>query len=233
MSDDRDAGDGRVPDDTIRNSDDLRRVVEADESASLSRLGSPSFLRAAAGGDPAPEPLLPAAAASEHAARETFRMWITDETDAGAREAFESVVDQETDHRERVAAELDGWTPDDSPPGPMHASLRGRDATVERVAGGMVGRPLVSLRTHQQLIEFFRGRDGNASGRRAALFEALREETAGTLEAGLELLDGRCSEEGAWETARLVAGYTIRLAADDTADALLGLDTDLDGSETS
>ena len=220
-------------DGAIRSADDLRQVVEADESAALSRLGSASFLRAAAGGDPTPEPLLSAAAASEHAARETFQGWIADETDPGAREAFESVVDQETDHRRRVAAELDGWTPDDGPPGPMHASLRGRAATVERVAGGMVGRPLVSLRTHQQLIEFFRGRDGDASGRRAALFEDLREETAGTLETGLDLLDRRCAEDRGWETARLVAGYTIQLAADDTADALLALDADPDGSETS
>lgn len=232
MSEDHDAEDSRVPDDTIRNSDDLRRVVEADESASLSRLGSPSFLRAAAGGDPAPEPLLSAAAASEHAARETFQGWVADETDAGAREAFESVVDQETDHQRRVAAELDGWTPDDGPPGPMHASLRGREATVERIAGGMVGRPLVSLRTHQQLIEFFRDRDGDASGRRAALFEDLRAETAGTLETGLELLEERCADGVAWKTPRLVAGYTIQLAADDTADALLALDGDPDRPET-
>jgi len=216
-----------VPDDdTIRSGDDLRRVVEADESASLSRLGSASVLRAAAGGDPAPEPLLSAAAASEHAARETFQRWVADESTPGVREAFASVVAQETDHRRRVAAELGGWAPDDGPPGPMHAYLRGRDATVARVAGGMVGRPLVSLRTHRRLIGFFENRHGDADERRAALFEDLRAETAGTLAAGIELLDERCEDGSEWETARLVAGYTIRLAADDTADVIRALDDD-------
>lgn len=210
----------------------LRRRLEADESAALSLLGSPRFLRAAAGGDPAPEPLLDAAAESEHAARETFAQWVDDEPDPEARAAFESVVEQEHGHRERVVAELDDWAPDGGGPGPMHAYLRGRDDTVQRIAGGMVGRPLVTLRTHGQLISFFEDRPGDAAARRADLFGDLRAETADVLEQGLALLDDRC-EGGAWETARMVAGYTVRVAADDTADALrsLGIDPEIDVGE--
>lgn len=208
----------------------LRRRLEADESASLSLLGSTQFLRAAAGGDPAPEPLLEAAAESEHAARETFREWVADEADSDARAAFESVVEQDHEHRERVAAELDGWEPAEGGPGPMHAYLRGRDTARQRIAGGMVGRPLVTLRTHARLIAFFDGRDGDDDARRADLFRDLRAETAEVLEDGLALLEERCEEEE-WEIARTVAGYTVRVAADDTADALRSLGIDPETEE--
>jgi len=119
-----------------------------------------------------------------------------------------------------VASELDGWSPESEPPGPMHAYLRGRDATVERIAGGMVGRPLVTLRTHERLVSFFTARGDD---RRAGLFRDLRAETAAVLDDGISLLETRCASDSAWETARLVATYTIRLAGDDTADALRGL----------
>jgi hypothetical protein len=224
--DDGDEESGRSP-------RDFRTRLEAERSGELALLGSGLLRTAAAGGEPTPRSLLVAAAESEHAARTTFAAWVADEDDDGARRAFESVVDQETEHRERVAAELDGWTPETGPPGPMHAYLRGREATIERIAGGMVGRPLVSLRTHAQLIDFFEGeRDGADADRRAALFRDLRAETAGTLEDGLTLLGERCGEEG-WETAELVAGYTIRLAYDDTADALRSLGIDLAGGDES
>ncbi|RLM53644.1 rubrerythrin family protein [Halobellus sp. Atlit-31R] len=203
-----------------RDGDRFRRRVESDASASLALLDSAQFLRAAAGGDPTPAALLEAAAASEHAARETFVGWAADERDADAHAAFSAVAEQERDHRERVASELADWTPDAGPPGPMHAYLRGRDATVERIAGGLVGRPLVTLRTHARLIAFFEARDDD---RRARLFSELRAETAAVLDDGLALLEAHCGSESAWETARLVAGYTIQVAADDTADALRAL----------
>ncbi|MFD1684977.1 rubrerythrin family protein [Halobellus litoreus] len=218
--------DGGKPSASDERGEDLRTTLESERSEELALLGSERFRTAAAGGEPTARALLVAAAESEAAARATFAEWVTDEGDPGARTAFESVVDQETEHRERVAAELDEWTPEDGAPGPMHAYLRGREATVERVAGGMVGRPLVSLRTHAQLIEFFERRETDAADRRAALFRDLRAETAGTLDDGLTLLAERCESETAWETAELVAGYTIRLAHDDTADALRSLGVD-------
>ena len=206
-----------------RDGDWLREKVESAEASSLALLGSEQFLYAAAGGGPVPEALLVAAAASEHAARETFRQWTEDEGDDDARAVFESVVEQETEHRSRVASELDGWSPENEFPGPMHAYLRGRDATVERIAGGMVGRPLVTLRTHERLVSFFTARGDD---RRAGLFRDLRAETAAVLDDGISLLETRCASDSAWETARLVATYTIRLAGDDTADALRGLGID-------
>jgi len=211
----------------------LRDRLESEYAAELELLGSTRFLTAASGGEPTATALLDAAAESEHAARETFSEWAAeaaDTADADARAAFEAVVDQESEHRSRVAAELDGWTPDSGPPGPMHAYLRGRSTTIERVAGGMVGRPLASLRTHARLVDFFERRETAESDRRAALFSDLRAETEGTLEDGVELLAARCRTEADWETAVLVAGYTIRLARDDTADALrsLGIDPEPD-----
>ena len=213
--------------DRERNYGRFRTRLESERSDELALLGSERFRTAAAGGEPTPEALLAAAAESERAARTTFSEWVADEDDAEARNAFKSVVDQETEHRDRVAAELGEWTPADGAPGPMHAYLRGREATVERIAGGMVGRPLVSLRTHAQLIDFFENvQETDAAERRAALFRDLRAETAGTLEDGLALLSARCGEDTAWETANLVAGYTIRLAFDDTADVLRSLGID-------
>lgn len=198
----------------------LRTRLEADEAEALARLGSQQFLRALAGGDPRPGPLLDAAAESEHAARETFSQWVDDESDTEARAVFESVVEQEHDHRERVVDELDEWDPDDGGPGPMHAYLRARESTLQRVAGGLVGRPLVTLQTHARLIDFFAGRQGAAAARRASLFDDLRAETAAVLDEGLTLLDERCVTDEDWETARMVAGYAIRVAGDDAADAL-------------
>ncbi|WP_049985426.1 hypothetical protein [Halobellus rufus] len=215
-----------------RRACDLRDRLESTYADELALLGSRRFLTAAAGGEPTAPALLDAAAESEHAARETFTEWAADAADHEARAAFESVVQQETEHRSRVAAELDEWTPEEGPPGPMHAYLRGRETTIERVAGGMVGRPLASLRTHARLVEFFERRETASAERRAALFADLRAETAGTLEDGLTVLAARCETDADWNTAELVAGYTIRLAYDDTADALRSLGIDVDtGSE--
>jgi hypothetical protein len=216
---------------------ELRTRIEADESASLTRLGSTAFLRAIAGGEPTASALVDAAAESEHAAHETFSAWAADEDDPEARAAFAADAGQGADHRGRVAAELDGWTPTPDAPGPMHAYLRGRETTIERIAGGMVGRPLVTLRTHERLVSFFerenesdcaRGGGGdNRASRRAALFSDLRAETAAVLDDGLDLLEERCATGDEWETARLVAAYAIRLAADDAADALRALGDDV------
>ncbi|WP_336022568.1 rubrerythrin family protein [Halobellus salinisoli] len=210
----------------------LRSRLESTFADELALLGSTRFLAAASGGEPAATALLDAAAESEHAARETFAGWAADAADSDARAAFEAVVEQEAEHRSRVAAELDGWTPDGGPPGPMHAYLRGRETTIERAAGGMVGRPLVSLQTHARLVDFFERRETASAPGRAELFSGLRAETEGTLENGLELLATRCETDADWEAAELVAEYTVRLAHDDTADALRSLGVDVESGET-
>jgi hypothetical protein len=201
----------------------LRSAVETDKETELARLGSQQLLVALTDADLTRERVLDVAAASEHAARETFRGWADDEANAAAREAFAAVADQEADHLRSVRAELDGdWEADDEP-GPMHGYLRGRDETVERIAGGMVGRPLVSHRTYNQLIGFFVNEADEAT---ADVLRDLKAETAETLTGGLSLLESTYEDEAAWETARSVAGYTIQLAYDDYADALQGLGFD-------
>jgi hypothetical protein len=99
----------------------------------------------------------------------------------------------------------------------MHAYLRGREDTVERVASGMVGRPLVSLRTHTQIIGFFVNEADESS---ADLFRDLKSETAAVIDDGVDLLDDRCEGDDDWERARMVAEYTIQVAYDDYADGL-------------
>ncbi|MFB6195473.1 MAG: rubrerythrin family protein [Haloplanus sp.] len=199
------------------DADELRATVEVEHADALSLLGSRDLLVALSGGDPERTSLLRAAADSEYAARETFRGWADTAADADLRETFAAVADQEDDHFRRVRAAMDEpeHTPDG--PGPMHAYLRGRERPIHRVAGGMVGRTLVSLRTHGRLIDFFADTDCET------LFRTLRDETAECLDDGLATLDARADGDD-WDAAEAVAGYTIRLAADDLRDALRGLD---------
>jgi hypothetical protein len=199
------------------DADGLRAAVEAEHADELSLLGSPDLLVALSGGDPDPAALLRAAADSEYAARETFREWADAAADPALRETFAAVADQEADHFRRVrAAMADPDDHDAERAGPMHAYLRGREDPIQQVAGGMVGRTLVSLRTHERLIDFFDDADDRE---RAALFRDLRAETAACLDDGLATLDER-AEDDDWAAAEAVAGYTVRLAADDLRDAL-------------
>ncbi|WP_135820288.1 rubrerythrin family protein [Halostella litorea] len=201
---------------------DLREAVEDDKRTELDRIGSSKFLIAATDADLEAEPVLRAAADSEHAAAETFAAWADDEDDAAAAEAFAAVAEQEREHYDRVADHL----PDDFEPadgGPMHAYLRGRDDGIERVAGGLLGRPLVSVRSHTQVISFFVNEADEAM---ANLFRELKTETNEELERGLDLLDDRCADADDWERARSVAAYTIQVAYDDYADSLTELGVD-------
>ncbi|MFB6160681.1 MAG: rubrerythrin family protein [Haloferacaceae archaeon] len=199
---------------------EFREAVAAEKRPQLDRLGSETLLVALSGGEPSPPAVLRAAAHSEYAARETFRAWADDEDRPDARAAFAATAEREADHYERVRAEIDddGFDPADG--GPMHAYLRGRTATLDRVAAGTVGRGLVSLRTHAQVVDFFASR---GEERRAALFRDLRAETEAALDDGLALLGDVATDADDWARARAVAGYTVQLAYDDYADALSGL----------
>lgn len=189
----------------------FRALLERDHAERLDALDSPALLVALAEGDPNERALLEAAANSEHAARRTFELWAETEQHDDARAAFEESTDQERRHFERVVDELPpGYEPADG--GPLHAYLRGREETLQRVAAGMVGRSLVSLRSHDQLIEYF-------GEQRADLFRTLREETAETLDSGLALLERYCSGDD-WERAEMAAGYVIRVTYDDYVDSL-------------
>ena len=199
----------------------FRGRVESERATELDRLGSDEFLVALTDATLDVDAVLRAAADSEHAARVTFAGWADDEADAEARDLFSWVADREADHRRRVLDALDGgYDPADG--GVMHAYLRGRDDAVERVAAGLVGRPLVSVRTHRRIASFFA--DGGDETR-SDLFRELHDETAEELERGLAYLDTACEGDD-WERARMVAEYVIRVAYDDHADSLARLDAD-------
>lgn len=173
------------------------------------------MVTAMSGGDPTPDAVLRAAADSEAAARDTFAAWATDETDPNALAAFEDVAAQEREHLDRVTQDLDGYEPP-SAPGTLHASLRGRDGTAERVAAGLIGRVLVSRRVHEQVIAFF---DRRGEPARVELFRDLRDETAALRERGQRLLDTCCEAPDDWEQAAAAVHYTIQVAADDVVAA--------------
>ena len=204
------------------DTDDLRRSVETAKETELDRLGSSKLLLALTDAELDRESVLRAAAASELAARETFSAWAADEAHDGAADLFADVADQEQHHYERVV-DLLGEAVEPPSGGPMHSYLRDREGTVDRLAGGLLGRTLVSDRTHLQVISFFVNEADEAG---ADVFRDLRTETREAQERGLELLDSACETDEDWETAEAVATYTIQLAYDDFADVLTGMGVD-------
>jgi hypothetical protein len=194
----------------------FRESVEAAKRTELDRLGSSKLLIALTGARIERSRVLEVAAHSEHAARETFRAWADDESRSEARAAFEAVAEQEDTHLERVLDALDEDI-ELADGGPMHAYLRGRSDTVERVASGMVGRPLVSIRAHNQIIGFFVN-EADETG--ADLFRDLKTETADVIDDGVALLDELCEDDTDWERAEMVAEYVVQVAYDDYADSL-------------
>jgi len=200
----------------------FRATVEESMETELGRLGSSKLLIALTDAEMTDERVYAAAAHSEHAARRTFEAWADDESDADVREAFAAVTDQEHEHYDRVANHLpDDFDPDDG--GPLHTYLRGLDETVPRVAAGLVGRGLVSTRTHLQVIGYFVN-EGDRTG--ADLFRDLRAETEESLDTGLDLLAECCSDDEDWERARSPAEHAVQVAYDDYADSLSALGVD-------
>jgi len=204
------------------NADDLRAGVETAKETELDRLGSSKLLLALTDAELDRESVLRAAAASEVAARETFSAWAADEPHDAAADLFADVTDQEQRHYERV---VDLLGEEVAPPGsgPMHAYLRDRETALERLAGGLLGRTLVSDRTHLQVVSFFVNEADEAA---ADVFRDLRIETREAQQRGLELLDSVCATEDDWETAESVANYVVQLAYDDFADVLVGMGVD-------
>ncbi len=203
--------------------------LESDRQTQLRRLDSESLLLALTDGEPTPATVLRAAADSEHAAHVTFREWAATADQSASATAeldtqalFAWTADREADHRERVCDAFDA-THDPVDGGTLHTYLRERERPVERVAAGLVARPLVSERTHSRMIAFFADETVDRADRRAELFRALRQETAEELQRGLDALDALCATPDDWERARMVAGYTVQVAYDDYADTLAGL----------
>ena len=198
---------------------DLQAAVETAKATELDRLGSSKLLIALTDAELDRKSVLRAAATSELAARDTFTAWAADEDDAAAADLFSDIAAQEQRHYERVADLLgEDVEPPDS--GPMHGYLRDRGGAIERLAGGLLGRTLVSDRTHMQVISFF---VNEADETAANAFRDLRTETTEAQAQGLELLDSICEADEDWKTAEAVANYVIQLAYDDYTDVLVGM----------
>lgn len=200
----------------------FRDELATGKRTQLDRLGSNKLLIALTDATLETDAVLRAAADSEHAARRTFETWASDAT-GDARETFAWVADREKSHEQRVLDSLEAATGETYEPadgGTLHTYLRERDHVVERAAAGLVGRPLVSDRTHGQIVSFFLN---EADQSRVDLFRELRRETEEELERGLALLDATCETDDDWERARMVAEYVVQIAYDDYADALEGL----------
>lgn len=202
--------------------DEFRETIASEKETQLSRLGSEKFLIAITDATLDADAILEATANSEYAAMTTYSQWAEDEEDDSAAAVFREVAAQEREHFERVTEHLPPeFEPADG--GPMHEYLRGREDTVERAAAGLVGRGLVSDRTHLQIVGFYVNEPDEAM---AELYRDFRRETAESTAAGLDLLEERCSGDEDWERARMVAEYVIEVAYDDFADAVRGMGLD-------
>ncbi|MEF8857027.1 MAG: hypothetical protein V5A16_06350 [Haloplanus sp.] len=201
----------------------LVEAVREQMATELDRLGSEKALVAATAAQLDRERVLASTLAAERRAAATFDAWAESEDDPDARAAFERVADLERDHADRVAAMLDDPAADADPdpdPDALHAHLRGLDATTDRVAAGLVARPLVSDRSLLQVVNFF---VNEADESAADTVRDLRSETAALVDDGVALLDARGT---AWERARDAATETVAVAYEEYADQLREMGVD-------
>lgn len=194
----------------------FRDAVESAAQTELDRLGSSKLLVGLTDADLSEESVLRVAADSEAAAAEVFEGWAEEASSDDLSEAFASVAATERDHLDRVLAELDDYEPSGS--GAMHDHLRQQDDPVERIGAGFVGRGLVALRTHTQLISFFINQPDE---RLADRFRELKADTDDQIDTGAALLaDMAGDDEAVWDTAKFAAVSTIHVAYEEYADSL-------------
>ncbi|AEH38568.1 hypothetical protein [Halopiger xanaduensis] len=205
---------------------DFQRDLEASKDTELERLASSKLLVALTDADLTAETVLRIVADGERAAAETFDAWTDDESHDDAQELFAEFRDQEREHCERVLELLEGadgeaYDPDPAG-GPMHERLRSLEETVPRL-GGLVGRALVTERTHLQVVSFF---VNEGDERRAEQFRELRGETATQGERATALLETTCDGSEDWDRAAAAAEDVVDAAYDAYAGSLddLGLD---------
>jgi hypothetical protein len=194
-------------------------TVSDDNQTALSRLGSSKSLYADTGGDIDTEPVLEATADAEYAAWQTFLEWADDEADDEVRAAFERTAEEERDHYETVDGKLadDGYEPTDTPQ--LHAYLREREDTVERV-GALVGRILASQRSKDQVVGYF---VGDADPQTASLFRGFGEDLDDQLERATDLLADVCETDDDWERAEEAATGAIQAAYEEYVETLEGM----------
>lgn len=199
-------------------------TVRESRATELDRLGSEKALVATTAARLDRTSVLAATLDAERRAAATFEEWATDEPHDEIRSTFERVADLERDHAERVTALFDDADVPESDPGPdgIHAHLRPLDSTVERVAAGLVARPLVSERSLLQVVNFF---INEADDRAADAIRDLRAETQDLIDDGTTLLDDCCANED-WDRAREAADRTVDVAYAEYEDRLTEMGVD-------
>lgn len=219
------------------NGEEFLATLREERGTHLDRLGSEKALVAWTDATLESEPVLVAAAGTVARAVDTYETWAEDEADERARAAFADVAARERNRYERILDATDGAAADpsaDPSPDPFQAAsadpvydyLGRLEGTVERVAAGLVGRPLVDSRTFLQVVNFFLN-EGDTG--KTELFREIRGETDDLVEEGATLLDGVCDTDrdtGDWERAREAADETIGLAYREYADTLEGMGLD-------
>ncbi|MFB6257002.1 MAG: rubrerythrin family protein [Haloplanus sp.] len=205
------------------NGDTLVETVRDRTATELDRLGSEKALVAATEAQLDRERVLESTLAAERRAVATFEVWAADEDDADAREAFERVAALERDHTDRVAALLADPDAVDPDPDALHTHLRDLTGTPERVAAGLVARPLVSSRSLLQVINFS---INEAEESTADTIREFRSETDALVDDGAALLDDCCANANEWDRALDAATEAITVAYDEYADRLRGMGVD-------
>jgi hypothetical protein len=201
----------------------LVAAIRDAKATELARLSSDRRLLAVTGPDLTKEQVLVAAAGAERAAAETFAIWADETEHDEVRDIFEAVARAERDHLNRVRTAAEEPIDPGDDPGAFQTHLRGLTDPVERVAAGLVGRPLVSSGTQLQFVNFF---VNEADGARADLFRELRRETDEQLAMGTSLLETLCEARTDWDRASRAAETAVDVAYEEYADALRGLGID-------
>lgn len=204
------------------NGEEFVAAVREARATELDRLGSEKALVAETDATLESEAVLRAVAGAEARAVETFETWAEDERHERAREVFADAAARERDHYDRTVTALDGDV-EVSAEDPVQDHLRTLDGSVERVAAGMVGRPLVAARTLLQVVNFFINEGDTANTDR---FREIREEIDDLVSEGATLLEDVCETDDDWQHARAAAEETIAVAYREYVDTLeeMGLD---------
>lgn len=204
------------------NGEEFVAAVREARATELDRLGSEKALVAETDATLESEAVLRAVAGAEARAVETFETWAEDERHERAREVFADAAARERDNYDRTVTALDGDV-EVSAEDPVQDHLRTLDGSVERVAAGMVGRPLVAARTLLQVVNFFINEGDTANTDR---FREIREEIDDLVSEGATLLEDVCETDDDWQHARVAAEETITVAYREYVDTLeeMGLD---------
>jgi len=197
---------------------DLLNQIKTAYATELDRLGSEKALIATTHAALDRDTVLETAAMTERRAADTFGQWAADESANHVATAFADVAAQERDHYERIA-ELGSVDIDDPAPDGLHEFLRSLESTDERIAAGLLARPLASSLSLLQVINFFVNEADRAG---AATFRELRSETTEQVDRGVELLD---SIEVTAD-AEAAAGEAISIVYSEYVEALEGMGID-------